>query len=82
MGEGAGGLAAMEAAFAARVACTTSWTMAFISTFGNDSEGGVGAYGEPVMWLQGQQKLVLRRRRARCGPIREGYIVIVRPVAT
>ena len=32
----------MEADFAARVACMTAWTMALMSTFGDDSEGGAG----------------------------------------
>ena len=32
----------MEAGFVVMVACTTSWTMALISTFGDDAEGGTG----------------------------------------
>ena len=43
MGEGAGGLAATDAAFAARVAWTTAWTIAFMSTFRDGA--GDGTFG-------------------------------------
>ena len=32
----------MEAEFSVRVACETAWTIALISTFGDDSEGETG----------------------------------------
>ena len=70
-----------EAAFAARVTCTTARTMALMFTLGDDAEDGVGgAWGAGTVGAR-EAKVVLRRRRARFGPMKEGGIVLVRPAA-
>ena len=46
-------MAVTEAAFSARVAGTTAWTIAFMSTFGDGAEErtGQGTRGAPGFWV-------------------------------
>ena len=64
---GTRGLAATEAAFAARVTCTMAWMIVFISTFGDgagDRTFGIGARDRMWgVWGSG----VVRARAAKAG---------------
>ena len=67
MGEGADGLAATGATFAARVACTIAWMIALMSTFGDgagDRTFGIGARDRKWgIWGAG----VVRARASKAG---------------
>ena len=76
----------MEAKFSARVACTTTWKMALMSTFGNDAvvgEGGawgagtVGVRSEKAGHEEAMVKVWSYERRGDCSRKAGGGVMLV-----